>query len=208
MDNKIPQDPEVLRILDKYRPTVDSFVNDIPGSTKVELSNDCEHGECNLGNLITDGMVYARAENYSGPGWTDASIVFVNSGGIRQPIDIGNVSRFVLSTVLPFGNDLMVINAPGHVLKSALERAVELYGITEDIKPFLQMSGMRVVYDLHKNVGNRVQSVDVLCTNCLIPIYEKLNMDQTYGIIIDTFLHGGGDGYSMFKVSLCRKCLN
>lgn len=210
MDYKIPEDPEMLRILDKYRPKLDSFVRDIAGYTKVELSNECAHGECNLGNLIADGLVhyYVRTNEYKGPGWTDAAIALINSGGIRQPIEIGNVSRFHLSTVLPFENGLLVVNVPGHILKEALERAVELYEEADNIKPFLQMSGMRVVYDLHKNVGNRVQSVDVLCSNCYIPIYEKLNMGQTYGIIIDRFLHAGGDGYTMFQVSLCRNCLN
>lgn len=187
-------------MLEKYRPDVEFLTKDMAGIAKVELSNDCMFSECNFGNLITDAGVYSHAKDYDGTGWTDASISIINSGGIRESVAIGNVSRFMLTTVLPFGNTLMVIQVPGHVLKAALERSVELYGMTE-VKPFLQMSGIHVVYNVKKPIGNRVESVEVLCSNCTLPVYEELDLNRMYGIIIDSFLYSGGDGYTMFKVS-------
>lgn len=201
-DYRIEQDPEVLKLLDKYRPTVNAFVNDIVAHSKVDLSNDCQRYECNLGNLITDGSVYARAKEYNGTdGWTDAAISIINSGGIRDSIESGNVSKYTLSSILPFENILFRMYVPGHVLKAALEHSVDDFSELYGSRTLLQMSGMHVVYNLNKNIGDRVESVNVLCSNCTIPIYEKLNMNQTYGIMIDTFLHRGGDGYEMFRVS-------
>lgn len=209
MDNQISQDPDVLQLLEKYRPEVERLTTDVVGITKVELSQVCDRSECILGNLITDAEVFNRASNYNGSGWTDAPIAILNSGGIRETIEIGNVTRFMLTTVLPFANVLMVTKAPGHVLKQALERSIELYGAPE-VKPFLQMSGMRVVYNIQKKIGDRVESVEVLCSDCEVPVYEKLDVKKTYGIIMDSFLYNGGDGFTMFKVKSSEeflKCL-
>lgn len=58
--------------------------NKIVGYTKVHLEGErtCRHKECNLGNLIADSMVNARAlENKGGDYWTDAAIALIMGGG-------------------------------------------------------------------------------------------------------------------------------
>lgn len=170
----------------------------IIGNTKTFLDRKCRLGECNLGNFVTDAAVFNRAKQYRGPYWTDASIAIMNGGGIRAAIPVGNISKYDLLSVLPFENRLLLLNVTGHVLKLALETSVQAYGHGGE---FLQVSGLRVVYNVMNKPGQRVESVEVLCQKCEIPKYEKLDINEEYGIIIDSYNYGGGCQFDMYKVS-------
>ncbi len=176
------------------------------GITKVHLDgSNCRFNECNIGNLITDAFVHTRIIKYSGPGMTDASVGLIGSGDIRSSIKKGKIRFFDLGSVLPFENQLVVINVTGTMLLEVLEHSVERFSIAIGRGEFLQMSGVRVIYDMNKEAGNRVTSAFVLCRHCDIPFYEELNLNQEYGIIVTSFVASGGDGYSMFKVCLTNR---
>lgn len=95
---------------------------------------------------------------------------------------------------------LVVVYVTGKVLRDVLEHSVHRYCDKIGRGEFLQMSGVRVIYDLTKEAGKRVASVSVLCSFCSTPTYAELDPIQEYGVIITSFLYGGGDGYYMFKV--------
>ncbi|XP_055307287.1 protein 5NUC-like, partial [Sitodiplosis mosellana] len=209
LDNKIPRDPVVLELLAKYRPAVEALTNDIVGFSAVPLERKCTTTECNIGNLITDAWVYNRVQQFqessdSGSGWTDASLALVTGGAIRSSAAVGNISKFTLSTIIPFNNTLFVIRVPGKVLHAALERCVQDYVVGNDVhaSTLFQMSGARVVYDLHKMPGQRLQSVEVLCSKCKIPSFEPLNEERIYGVIIEEYIYKGiykgEEGFTMF----------
>lgn len=60
-------------------------------------------------------------------------------------------------------------------------------------------AGFQVVYDLSKPSGNRVKSVNVLCTKCRVPRYEPLNPKKLYKLVLPSYLVDGGDDYTMIK---------
>lgn len=70
-----------------------------------------------------------------------------------------------------------------------------------------------MVYDLSRKPGDRVVKLDVLCTQCRVPSYEPLRMDEIYKVILPSFLANGGDGFQMIKDEALRhdsgkhKCL-
>lgn len=65
------------------------------------------------------------------------------------------------------------------------------------LNEFLQMSGARVVYNVSQPVGQRVQHVDVMCTECDRPHYEPLQRLHDYNCIVSDHMRRGGDGYAM-----------
>lgn len=65
---------------------------------------------------------------------------------------------------------------------------------------FLQMSGIRVVYNLTQPSSARVHSVEVLCCDCEVPQYEPLDTFKQYRVIVTDFMSLGGHGYTMFTV--------
>lgn len=200
LNGSVPRDPEVLRLLDKYRPAVSELFETKLGTAMVHLDgSSCRKSECNAGNMITDAHIYTRVRQYSGSYWTDASIALLQGGGIRSSISSGDITKFDLKTILPFQNVLLVVNATGSILMQMLEHSVRHY--TGDRGEFMQMSGLRVVYDMSKKPGHRVQSAEALCAQCDIPSFSPIDPNKEYGVIISDFLYNGGDGYTVFKVN-------
>lgn len=201
LNASIERDPDVLALLDSYRPGVLALTKETLGVTKVFLDGtSCREFECNLGNMITDAMVYTNAINYTGKYWTDAGIALMQGGGIRASATIGNITKFDLTTMLPFNNGLLKLNVTGHTLMEALERSVVRY--TGDRGEFLQMSGLQVVYNLTRPANQRVTSVQAICNECEMPSYSPLKLDSYYPVIISTFVYDGGDDFSMFAVRI------
>uniref|UniRef100_T1PHF3 5'-nucleotidase n=1 Tax=Musca domestica TaxID=7370 RepID=T1PHF3_MUSDO len=205
LDAQIPQEEDVLQLLEVYRPKVRELEEDTVGHTKVFLEGSrkvCRHQECNLGNLITDAMVYARIlEDFGGAYWTDAAIAFMQGGSIRSSIEKrsdGSVLAIDVASVLPFKNDLYVSQITGRSLLAVLEHSASMYE-TESKGGFLQMSGIHTTYDYNNPVGSRVIATEVLCANCDVPTFEPLEEDRLYNVIVPSYLANGGDGYTFVE---------
>lgn len=52
-----------------------------------------------------------------------------------------------------------------------------------------------MTFDISKPIGQRVQSVNVLCNKCVAPKYEPLIKEQIYPVITVPFIINGGDGF-------------
>ncbi|XP_072359333.1 5'-nucleotidase-like isoform X2 [Scyliorhinus torazame] len=63
----------------------------------------------------------------------------------------------------------------------------------------LSDNGVHVEFDLNKEPGRRVVKLDVLCSECRVPHYEPLKDSKVYKIIVNSYLAGGGDGFTMLK---------
>lgn len=201
LDASVPRDPEVLRLLEDFRPSITAFQQNVVGESRVFLNGTCKFGECNLGNLVTDAMVDAYVLRYHGPTWSDTAIALYNSGGIRTSGSAGNLSSSDLMMIMPFDEDIVAVSISGRELLSVLEHAVHRYSYTIRRGEFLQMSGIRVVYNLTQPTGARVHSVKVLCTDCEVPMYVALDVYRTYRVLVNVYLNLGGNGYEMLTVS-------
>ena len=47
-------------------------------------------------------------------------------------------------------------------------------------------------------------SLSMLCTECRVPKYEPLDPERTYTVVTNSYMVGGGDGYSMIKEELLK----
>lgn len=189
----------MLRLLEKYRPAVAELTQTKIGFAKTLLDGlSCRYAECNLGNMIADAHIYTRVKQYDGMYWTDAAIAFLQGGGVRASAPAGTISKFDLKTILPFNNTLMVVNVTGKMLYEILEHSVQQY--TGDRGEFLQMSGLRVTYNMSREPGHRVTVAEALCANCEIPSYSAIDLNNEYGVILTDFLYNGGDGFTTFQV--------
>ncbi|XP_043070518.1 protein 5NUC isoform X1 [Drosophila grimshawi] len=207
LDAAVPQDEEILRLLDQYRVNVTALEESIVGHSKVYLEGRkiaCRSVECNMGNLITDAMIFSRVlEDLGGDYWTDAAIALHQGGGIRSSIERksdGIITQSDLLTVLPFENDLYVTRITGKAIRNALEHAAAVRYKDSD-GAFLQVSGIHVVYNPDMPEGHRVVSVEVRCASCLVPMYSSLNDSSYYNVIVPQFIFDGGDGHVMIDAS-------
>lgn len=96
-----------------------------------------------------------------------------------------------LLSVLPAHDPLVMLEVTGNIIYQALENSVSAYPILEG--RFLQVSGISFAFDPSKPPNSRVEK------NLVQIADEWLNLTQTYTLCIKSYLHGGCDGFSMFK---------
>ncbi|XP_063168612.1 5'-nucleotidase [Candoia aspera] len=204
LNKDIPEDPAVKAEVNRMKIQLQNFSSQEIGKTVVYLNGTtqaCRFQECNMGNLICDAVVYSNLRHPDDDQWNHVSMCILNGGGIRSPIDEqannGIITLEELIAVLPFGGTFDLLQIKGSVLREAFEHSVHRHG--QGTGEMLQVSGIKVVYDLSQSPGSRVVSLKVLCTECRVPVYVPLEMEKTYKVLLPSFLAGGGDGYHMLK---------
>lgn len=203
LDNSVPQDEEVLKLVNYYHDNVLKITEEILGNSSVFIDgHTCRVKECNMGNFITDAVIHKYTSTYKGQGWTDAPIAIIHSGGIRssfREVDLPvNITKGDLLRVMPFDGILVKVTLDGHAILKMLEYSVHKYDPLYPTGQFLQMSGMKVIFDLTQPPKSRVKKVSLRYGSCLYPEYYALNTTKEYNILMPSFLANGGDGFFMF----------
>ncbi|XP_046877128.1 5'-nucleotidase isoform X3 [Hypomesus transpacificus] len=204
LDSTVPEDPDILADVQEWKKNLANYSSQYVGQTLVYLNGtfqECRFRECNLGNLICDAMVHHNIKYADELQWNHVSSCIFNGGGIRTSIDErsrnGSITMEDLISVLPFGGTFDMVQMKGTTLLKVFEHSVRRYGGSTG--EFLQVSGFHVEYDISRVPGERVQSVSVLCTSCRVPIFEPLEPNRLYKMVLPSYLVEGGDGFSMIK---------
>jgi len=152
----------------------------VTSTTEVLLGErgDVRTGETNLGNLIAESLL-----DISG-----ADVSLTNGGGIRASIDVGDITKGEVLTVLPYGNTVRVIELTGADLVAAIENGITDY--PEAKGAFPHIAGMMVEFDSSKDAGSRVTSLKIAGV--------EVDTAATYTLATNDYLVAGGDGYTMF----------
>ncbi|ELT88815.1 hypothetical protein CAPTEDRAFT_124269 [Capitella teleta] len=203
LDDSIEKDPEVEAEVAHWGQRVQELHAQTVGSTSVFLdgSRRCRLEECTMGNLLTDAATFKHRMRNG----TSVAIAMINGGSLRASIAKGERSNMTfgdLISICPFGNTMDMIEIKGKHLLEALEHSVVDYDVDLQHGKFLQVSGLRVKYDLSKPNRQRVCDVKVQCTSCDVTEFYDLDLDTTYKVMTSSFLVDGGDGYSMLSDNL------
>jgi len=166
-------DPAVARIVEKYESQVRAEFSKVVGTATANLTRHATK-ESNLGDLITDAMREAGG----------AQIAFHNGGGIRADIPKGPITLEQIFTALPFDNVVVSMDLGGDQIREVLEKSI----LAEKI---LQISGLKVEYDLSRPAGSKVVAVQIGG--------QPLDVSAYYRVAINDFLAAGGDQYNPFK---------
>ncbi|MFY1829053.1 bifunctional metallophosphatase/5'-nucleotidase [Myxococcus fulvus] len=182
---KVPEDAEFNAAMKPYEALFARLAEPV-GKTPVALDargTQVRSRETNLGSLVAD--IFREAAG--------AEVAFVNGGALRADtiLPAGTLTRRDLHALMPYTDELVVVEIPGATLRAALENGVSLS--REDARPgrFLQVSGMRFTFDARKPPGSRV--VDVKVNG------KPLDDAATYRLATLSFLTSGKDGYDMLK---------
>ena len=66
----------------------------------------------------------------------------------------------------------------------------------------LQVSGARLVYDVTRELGNRLVSAEVSNEGCDEDTFEPLEDDKVYNVVTSNYVLGGGYGYTMLEENM------
>ena len=163
--------------------------------------------ETNLGDLITDAMMWAIKTKAPGVDMNNA-VAITNGGGIRAAIAKGDITKKDVNTVLPFGNTLAVVYVKGSELLEALE--VSTYCTPKSLGGFPQFAGMEVElntaceYDANDTTypgstyfgPKSINRITIKTVNG-----KAFDKDATYAVITNNFLAAGGDTYYAFAAA-------
>jgi len=172
---------EVTALINEIKDEQEKITSVVVSSTKSVLDGErgqVRTGETNLGNLVADAMI-----NESG-----ADIAITNGGGIRASIQVGEITKGDVITVLPFGNYIVTKEVVGSDIKAAIENGVDSYPGAKGAFP--HVAGIEYTIDANLPAGARVTSITMNG--------QPLNMGSMYVVATNNFMAAGGDGYKMF----------
>ncbi|WP_025640675.1 5'-nucleotidase C-terminal domain-containing protein [Schnuerera ultunensis] len=175
---ELKEDEEVKGIIEGLEEENKEVLSTVIGSTKVRLDGDREivrTQESNFGNLMADAMLSI----------TGADVAITNGGGIRSPIEIGEITKGHVLEAFPFGNYGVMMEIKGIDILNALEHGVTEY--PESAGKFPQVAGMTFKIDPTGEPGNRVKD--------LVIKGEPVDLNKVYKLATNDFMAVGGDGY-------------
>nr|XP_054933079.1 snake venom 5'-nucleotidase-like isoform X4 [Dermacentor andersoni] len=114
---------------------------------------------------------------------------------INSSIPEASVTMGDILSALPFGQTIVVATMNGKSLKKMMEYSMSTYNVSSPAGSFLQVSGMKVVFDMTRPAMQRLVLLEILCTRCYVPIYETVRDEAVYNIATTDFLAKGGDGF-------------
>ncbi|KAL7743238.1 hypothetical protein ACLKA6_016182 [Drosophila palustris] len=199
------EDEFVVLALKPWQVELEEQSNRIVATSRVPLQqSECSRGECNLGNLYTDAMIHAFVKNSSpmSKNWSNVTIALTSQGNFRVPIPAGDISYKQLVAMCPWENRLYALSLQGEHLWQLLEDSVG--GMNASLalptsKRFLQVSGLRITYNLTSEPGQRIVSLRARCAHCDVPEYRPLKLDQYYRLVVMEYLANGKNGFALIS---------
>ena len=131
------EDATVKAAADKIISDINAEYGKVFARTDVELNGAKDPGnrtqETNLGDLITDSMLWAIRKDAELTVPAENVVAITNGGGIRAWIHKGDISKLDVNTVLPFGNTVAVVYVTGAELLEALRKSGCCLSVLEDM---------------------------------------------------------------------------
>ena len=164
--------------------------------------------ETNLGDLITDAMVWYATKDGEDLGVAAENVVAVtNGGGIRAAIEAGDITKNAVNTVLPFGNTVAYVTVTGADLLEVLEAST--FCTPEAVGGFPQVSGVNFTLDIGKTYdqgeiyGETTYFAPKSINRVTIDSVNGQDFDPeaSYVVVTNDFLATGGDTYYALTAS-------
>lgn len=203
LETSIEPDAEVNNAMQPWKQLIDANGSQILSYTNQSLlRTPCHSHECILGDVLTDAFAYyyrnTRSDRKINQNSSNGIISFITCGSIHGSLNADSITYNDLSTILPFGNTIDTFELRGDHLMEILEHAVDESWRNNTFigKWLLQVSGLRIVYNMTNPINNRVVSAEVLQINDNnVDEFKPLDLNVYYKCIAESFLVKGGDGF-------------
>ena len=173
-DDEVVDDPAMLIEIKKWSQKVDEIAGEIIATTSETMSRAYGQ-ESNMGNMFADAL---KAIN------PIIDIAVINSGALRQDIEMGDVSIGNLISAFPFPNRGIITTLSGRQLREIFEHAAG------------QTNGVLQVSEGFQYSITRDNKLGFMRLNG-----EDIQDGKTYKVAAPNFVTMGGDGYLSFLES-------
>jgi 2',3'-cyclic-nucleotide 2'-phosphodiesterase (5'-nucleotidase family) len=165
-----PVDSTVLAIITPYQNGIESQMNEVLCVSEMEMNKG--KPESLLGNFVTDLCL-----NYA-----DAHVCVMNTGGLRSSLPKGNITRGDIYTLMPFENELVVLELDIESFKGLVDYITKRGG-----EPF---SGMTLKASSKGYDIDEVSGIDD---------FFDFNKGDKIRVLTSDYLANGGDKMWFFK---------
>jgi 2',3'-cyclic-nucleotide 2'-phosphodiesterase (5'-nucleotidase family) len=169
-----PADPRVEAVVAPYRQKVKEQMDEVIGRAPEAIRKN--NGESPLANFAADILRERAAQELGQP----VDLGVMTNGGLRAELPAGNITVGSVFELMPFENELVVLDAPAAVVQQLFDYAAPIKmafsGATYTATPAGKATDIRIgkeAFDPAK--------------------------DRTYTIAISDYLAGGGDKLDFFR---------
>lgn len=183
---------DVLALVEGYRALVAGPASRVVGRITADLTRDTDDGGVSaLGAFIADAQLAASAD-------AGAELALMNAGGIRgdlrfAPADErrpGEVTYSDIFRVHPFGNHLVTMTLTGRQLHTLLEQQWIDQAALNVLMP---SAGFSYAWRESAPPGARVDPSSLNLHG------RPIEPDAPYRVTVNSFLAGGGDGFTVLR---------
>ena len=179
-------DPAVKSLVRRYAAAIAPVANQIIGRLTATAEKNGDESEGSAADLIADSMLAATNGT--------AQIALINATGVRVDLPGGDVRYKDAFTMMPFGNNLVVLSLTGAQLKTVLEQQYAFPLRPKKTLPaaLAPSAGFTYAVDLKRPEGGRVSDMRLEG--------KVIDPAASYRIVVNNYLASGGDGLAGFTV--------
>ncbi len=165
-EDEIWPDPEIAEVIRPHLEATDAAMKVVVGTSAVTMGRGGP-GSNLVGNMVTDAMI----------GYFDADFSFQNLGGLRADLPGGDLTSGDIFGVLPFGNELVLVDMDGRMVRHIIEQ--KLAGRSGGIC----LGGVKMSFDKTREDYDRVVELEFKG--------EAWDPDKIYKVVCTSFLMEG-----------------
>ena len=208
----VAEDDEIAARAAAIRAEIEAEYGATFATSEVLLNGEKAPGnrteETNLGDLITDAMVWCATNGGEDLGVPAENVIAItNGGGIRATIEAGDITKKDVNTVLPFGNTVAYVTVTGEDLLEVLEAST--FCTPDAVGGFPQVSGVvftvdtTKAYDQGEVYGETTYFAPKSINRVTIDSINGQDFDPaaSYVVVTNDFLATGGDTYYALTAS-------
>lgn len=155
----------------------------------TDYHNNNKTMENQIGETVVDGQLYEANK----PGGLKADFALTNNGGVRSaliPNAQGQITWGAAMAVQPFGDILQVVEMTGQQIQDALNEQYSNPAF------YLQIAGLKYTYTDNPNGRQHAKVLKMYKTDG-----TPISLTGKYRVVINDYLHGGGDEFYAFKAT-------
>jgi len=176
VDDSLGVDSSIIRSIAPYRKRLDSTMKEVIGYSEQLLEKGTP--ESLLGNFLSDMLVESAKKNFSDSIHGLPVMSLLNNGGIRTSLPKGEVMIENIFQLMPFDNEIVLIELKGSVL-------MKLFDIIA-LKGGMPVGGLRLTLNATSWTSAEIDGQEVIAEN-------------NYFLVTSDYLATGGDGLSFLS---------
>lgn len=176
VNQEATESPELRELIKPYKEALDSEMNEVLVISEKVLEKG--QPESRLGNLVADLTFQIGDTTFKTISGKSADFVILNYGGLRTSLPKGEITRRKAFELMPFENELVVLELTADKTKEAFD--------------YLAKAGGQPISNASLKIRNHKP---------LNPLIDgkSIHPDSTYHIITTDYLAAGGDNMDFFS---------